>query len=209
MTVYTIQVDDTTGVDTHINSTTPTTNYGTNGLIATGEANSGVGDVYRILLKLVHSIPSNEMVTSAVLSLYVHDNSFSSNTRTMRAYRQLRAWTEAGATWNKYDGASNWGTAGGFNALDCEQTAIGSVSVATGLAHGTELQITLTPAAVDAWISLAMTNNGLLLKMDTETDDLYFFHSSGEATAGYRPKFVITTIQRSTNPVATAPFFMI
>jgi len=137
-------------------------------------------------------IPTSAVVQSAILSIYVSAD-YSGATRTLRAYRTLRAWVEAQATWNIYSTGNNWGTAGCSNTTtDREATDIGNVSVIDTLTAGTEVQISLTPAKVQEWISGTLTNNGLLLKVDTESGDAYRYHSHEGATSNLRPKLVVT-----------------
>jgi hypothetical protein len=193
--IYTADVTPTTvelnpAIDAFISSKTPTVNSGTLGIIGAGEDNTDV-DTWRSLLKFdLSGIPSNAVLSSAVLSLYV-ESDHSSNVRTFRVFRTKRAWTEAGCTWNKYDGTNNWDTAGGFHADDCEQTDIGTKSMAAAGETGYQA-FTLTLASVQAMIpSGGWTNNGFLVKADTEADDMWRFISR-EGAGGTLPKLVIT-----------------
>lgn len=103
--------------DVQISQNNPTTNY--NGIEPLWEyANSGSGNTnsYRDILKFDFSaLPAGATITAAELDLY-YFNVLSNDAvgRTIQAYRLTQtAWTEAGATWNKYDGTNNWSTAGG------------------------------------------------------------------------------------------------
>jgi len=145
----------------------------------------------RILIKFdFSSIPSNATISSAMLYLTTTTD-ISSNTRTKRVYRQKRAWTETGATWNKYDGTNNWQTAGGFGADDCEQTDIGSVSMGASEANGTEISISLSTSAIREMVSGEFANNGFMVKTDSEVNDAYSFASSSNGTSTRRPKLVV------------------
>jgi hypothetical protein len=188
----TLQPDSTTGLDTELRGSTATTNYSTAASIGIGEFNGGTS-VRRGLIKFdLSSIPAKSRIVTATLTLTMaNPNDFSDNARTLSAYRQLRAWVLAQTTWNIYKTGSNWGTAGGFGAADCEQTDIGNVAIGASEAVSSTHAIVLTPAKVQEWVSGALTNNGLLLKVDTETDDLYNYHSSDSLTAGARPKLVV------------------
>ena len=200
MNTYSSKPDDTTGYDTYINSSTPNTNNNSTILIV-GEGNTSV-DVARTLIKFdLSSIPANAVIQDATLSLWFSTD-ISSNARTMRAYRVLRNWVEAQATWNIYSTGNNWGTAGCANTTtDREATDIGSVSVSASETPDTEKQISLTASKVQEWVSGTTANYGLLIQMDTESNDAYAFHSSGGATAGYRPKLVINYTVPVGNPV--------
>jgi hypothetical protein len=188
--------DQVNSVDTFIDSSTPTTNYGTGVFMGVGEVNAAT-EITRSLIKWdLSSIPPSATITSATLSIYIQGNlGANANDRSVYAYRVLRAWTEAGATWNKYDGTNDWGTAGCSNTTsDREATDIGSAAVAKSLPNGTEIQISLTPSKVQEWISGALTNNGILLKDDVEVDEEYNYHTHEGATANLRPKLVINYI---------------
>lgn len=187
MTTYSSQA---ASADTYLGDDAPTTNHGTEVAVYGGEWNGGA-QVTRGLFKFdISSVPAAVIVQSATLSLWTVVD-YATNTRTYRIFRQLRAWTEAGATWNKYDGTNNWATAGGFGATDCEQTDIGSVSIANDTAVDTEIQWALTASAITEMVSGAFTNNGFFVKADTEANDMWGFYSSEHETTAQRPKLVI------------------
>lgn len=177
--------------DTMIVSSAATTNYGSNVGLYVGEANDAAS-VSRTLIKFdLSSIPTNATITSAVLSIYMASEK-SGNDRSMYAFRMLKNWGAGSATWNKRFSSTDWGTAGGFDAADCEQTDIGSVALVAAEAIGWKT-ITLTAASVQEWTAGTKSNYGLLLKMATETSDQYRFHSSEYATdTTLRPKITIT-----------------
>lgn len=202
MSTYDSQPDGTAGKDTLLESASPTFNYGVITLAQAGEISTGASS-YRELIQFdLSSIPATATVNSATLTLrlILDGSARASNNRTLRAYRVKQAWTEGtgngsatgdGATWNTYNGSSTWQTAGCSGANDVEATDIGSVACATTDLTGDDKAITLTASAVQEWISGAMTNNGLLLKMDTELNDAYRFGSSDNVTASNRPRLVI------------------
>jgi hypothetical protein len=183
--------DQGSSTDTFIRNSQATTNFGTQAVFDDGESNSGA-QINRELIKWdLSSIPVNSLVDSATLSVYVQSDD-AANTRTMQAYRVLRVWTLLGATWNKFDGSVDWGTAGCSNtSTDREASGIGSVSIPSSNSAGTEFQISLTPSDVQQWISGAFANNGVLLQMDTENNDGHRYESSRSATSGIKPKLVI------------------
>lgn len=199
----TLQPDANDGLDTWPRSSNSNASYGVNDELRVGEDKDNV-DINRGLLKFsgLSAIRADATVYSSVLSLWLAQagSSGATNNRTVRAYRQLRAWVEgttedpstAGATWDNYEcaGPTAWATAGGFGAADCEQTDIGTHGMLTADAINTEHTLTLTAAKVQEWISGTLANNGLLVKADTEAADLYRFHSSDGANAGFRPKLV-------------------
>jgi hypothetical protein len=190
MTTFIAQPNATGGTDAWIASNAATSNYGTHTALHVGEDNGSIS-IRRGLIKFdLSGIPSNAVITSAILSLWKIDGA-SSNTRTYRVYRTKRVWTETGVTYNKFDGSSDWQTAGGFGANDCEQTDIGSLSLTASAAVG-EKQFTLLVAAIQASITGgAWTNNGFLFKADTESADLTIFAASDYSIETQRPKLTI------------------
>jgi hypothetical protein len=194
MTTYTTQPDATDGIDTRIDSANATTNYATD-VLTVGEVPS-VTQIFRTLLKFNLAVgtnppPATALVSSATLYLTpTYDGS--SNARTMSAYRVIRAWSESQATWNVYTAGNNWGTAGCANTTtDRESAALGTMAVSASPTGGVALTMSLDITKVQEWISGAFANNGMLLQVDTETDDQIDYASSDNATASYRPKLVI------------------
>ena len=185
-----IQPDSTAGVDTMMLTDTPDTNYGTSVNIKSGEETVTVNTIRSLVKFDLSPIPAVATITSCTLALVVNEDR-SSNTRVKHVYRQKRAWTELGATWNKYDGTNNWQTAGGFGANDCEQTDIGATSFGSADPIGTIHSFSLTASAIQEMVRGTFTNNGFLLKTDTESDDSYGYNSSDYATAADRPKLTV------------------
>ena len=195
MTTYTSQPDETSGIDTYIDSANATTNFGTSATAQSGENNAGANN-YRLLIKFdLSSIPTNAIVSSATLSLWTQLDR-STNTRSKDLYRMIQSWTEAGVTWNKYDGTNNWpGGAGAFGAADCDNAVVWATKSMTGTESvDTEFQWVFDAtgrAELTKMINGTYTNNGWMLKTQTETDDAWLFHSATSATSGFRPKLVI------------------
>ena len=182
----TLQPAAAAGMDTMIVNNAATTNYGTNAVVNVGENNTTT-DVCRGLVKFdLTSIPATAVLDSVELKLKVAQD-LSSNARTLKVFRLKRAWVEAEATWNVYSTGNSWSTAGGFHADDCESTEIGSKALSATEAVDSVVTVVLTPRN-KADLDLG---NGYLLKMDTETDDLYGYHSSDHATGSYRPQLVV------------------
>ena len=191
MATYTLQPDGTAGIDNNIISDIPTTNRGTNTGIDIGYDTGGSGKGRGLIKFDFSSIPTNLNITSSIMTITpVID--YSSNSRTLSVYRSLRAWTESGSTWNKYDGTNNWGTAGADNTTtDREATAIGTVSVGASPTIGAGIDIPLNAAAIQEMVRGTFANNGFVLRVNTESDDGIVYASSDNATPSYRPKLVI------------------
>jgi len=96
--------------DTRLSQYNPNTNYGSGTFFEVQNVTNYFG---RSLLYFDTSdIPDGVTFSQGDLLLYV--SSYSSTTFYIRACRLTQtAWTEMGATWNKYDGTNSWTTAGG------------------------------------------------------------------------------------------------
>ena len=200
MATLTIQPDETTGEDCFLYSVAATTNYATGDLLI-GESNADAAVARSLLQFDLSSIPTGVLITSATLTLtFAEDGNYrATNSRTARVYRVLRNWVESEATWNIYSTGNNWGTAGCANtSTDRGATDIGTASFSTGNSANETVVFTLNAANIQEMIGGgSFTNNGFLIKVDTESDDLFYFCSSGEATESYRPKLTITYRSRS------------
>jgi len=200
MPTLTLQPSDATSKDIYIISDLATTNTDGNGNVGIGERNNAVGSIRRTLIQFdLSTLPADAIISSAILSLYLSSN-LADNTRTFGVHRLKRAWVPAQATWNIYSTGNNWSTAGGFHADDCEQTNIGSTSIVASPSVGF-IDFSLTPTTKTG---LDLGNGFLILAQTTELNDYHEFLSSDDATAGNRPKLVITY----TVP-ATSNFFLL
>jgi N-acetylneuraminic acid mutarotase len=190
-----LQPAEADAYDTFITDFQQTTNYGTNGVVRTGGASNLI---WRSLIKFdLSSIPAGAEITSATLSLYaVTDNS--DNARTYRVFRIKRAWVETQATWQIYSTGNSWQTIGGFGALDCEQTDIGSRDFTAAETVNQFKNFPLTPTTKEA-LDLG---NGWMIKVDTELADHYQFKSSSDGEPTLRPKLSITYRARLTTETA-------
>lgn len=143
--------------------------------IRVGEGESS-SDKYRSWLKFdLSEIPVNSIVTTATLRLKVITDESSNAGGVTNVYRCKRAWVSNQATWNIWKTGSNWSTAGGFHADDCEQTEIGTL--ATGASSSGWLEWDLDTDAIEEMISGAFTNNGFMLKTAAESNDCYAYKS--------------------------------
>lgn len=182
MATLTLQPDAAAGKDNFIEQATPTSNNGTAttlDVIMTGGATPRRG-----LLEFdITSIPSGSTVTSATLSLFTSNGLTNVNTS---IHRVTQAWTEAGSTWNKYDGITDWTSAGG----DYDATADANATPSS-TAAGTQTDFDIK-ALVQEWVD-GTANYGMLVKITTESGNTtgHQFASSDNATAGYRPKLVV------------------
>lgn len=203
-----IQPDSSAGSDTMIDGTDTTVNAGNAVSIDFGDDTADSRTTRSIIKFDLSSIPAGSTINSATLALVLTAaGSFrSNNNRTVRIYRLLRAFVETEATWVKATSSVNWGTAGCSNTTsDREATDIGSTTFNTTDAQYAEKTFTLTTSAIEAMITGgAFTNNGFLIKADTENQDRYFVASCENGTASYRPKLTIDY----TPPETGASFLM-
>lgn len=200
---YTWQPDATAGLDAVISSSTPTTNYPTQAIYV----GNSTGNTDRALIKFPQlsdgTIPASATASSCTLTMTLFDD-LSSNARAFEVFRQKRDWVETQATWNIWKTSNSWSTAGGFGSADCEQTNIGSRSMTATEAAGDKAW-TLTASAITEMINGTFTNNGFMIKADTESSDEYGFRPSDYATAGDRPELV--TIAAASGGSGFFPFF--
>jgi hypothetical protein len=129
-TTYTV----TASKDSWIDSTSTTTNHGTDNTLRVSPTNTAV------IGFTMPSIPSNETITSAVLKLSVN----TTDTHSVTVNKITAAWTETGVTWANISGSIS-GTA---EASFTPSTATVSITI-TSLVQG--------------WQAGTIANNGLAL----------------------------------------------
>ena len=193
MAVLTLQGTGVT--DTFIDSSGPTTNSSTNITLPIGESNVAT-QVIRTVVKFdLSSVPTGSVIDSAVMTLYM--SAFadeSDNARVVSVYRILQGVDITQCTWNSYKTGSVWATAGcGNTTSDREDVNIsdGPTQPATSV-ENTALVFNLTPAKVKEITDGTFTNNGFLLKVATENNDLVNYKSTEHTDTIYRPKLVVT-----------------
>ena len=190
MATYTSPQDGTTA-DTRIAENAATTNYSTGTVIYVGESNAAAA-LSRSLLQFPGltngTVPSDATITSVSLFLKISGEN-SSNARTFRVYRSKRDVNISQCTWNIWKTGSNWATAGGFNADDCEQTDIGTCEF--GASDTGWKEFPLTPSAIQAIVNGSWSTPTLFIKCDTESSDQYIFVSSEGETGTDRPYIVV------------------
>lgn len=182
MATLTLQPDGTAGLDAHLSAASPTTNFGTSGFLAIGFTSAAA--FFRAILEFdISAIPAENSVVSATLTLTLNQVSTSAEPAEIIRMSQA-AWTEAGVTWNTYDGSNAWTSPGGDSA--------GSAISWTLALAGTEVAIDCTAIASDAHVNQSGILR-LLLKRTTEGGTLgrNRFASSENATAGDRPELVV------------------
>lgn len=118
--------------DDLIDQTSPNTNYGTSIALAVARNATYPNSYYRSLIHFTLSAdPGSTTITAIKLFLYKYADVSGYSCPACEVHELTQtAWTEAGATWNKYDGVNNWGTAGG----DYSATIVDTTN--TPLAYG-------------------------------------------------------------------------
>jgi len=211
--------------DTYMNSGTTKGNYNYGGA-PTVQLNpfyqAGGSDQYRapLLRWDLSGIPAEATVTDASLSFYVTTGE---SAYTYSLYQLRRAWVEGtsndqsstnSATWNKYDGVNNWGTAGAANTTSDRYDTNLWNAVASDFA-GTGLQtFPLNAAGVDvvqSWLENPASNFGLTIQNYSGTSTGSWIAASRENTSGYQHPTLNVTYCVSTNPIIStsgtlAPF---
>ena len=168
----------TPGVDCHlVSGTSSGTSFCASDWREVGY-NSGVSKVIRTLAMFgTSSIPSNAVVSAADLDLYLYSTSGPTGPVAVRAHRMTASWGQ-GATWN-----SNASTYDSGVTL-----ATTNVGLAAGHYHWA-----LTPGAVQNWVSGAVANYGLMLKVVSEgTPGVLRFNSAFHADTSRRPRLTVT-----------------
>jgi hypothetical protein len=175
----TIQPDGTTGKDTFIDESNPTSNYNNDFYITVGSTAAR----NRGLIQFdISSIPSNAYATSAKLELTWYQGG--TNTSPISVHIVNEAWTAP--TWN--------------NQPSYDTTAI-DTKTASGV---TSWEVS---SAVNQWLEGTKPNYGLLLKVVDEgvLQSYRRFYSSNYSTASSRPKLTVTYNTKPTAPTVTSP----
>lgn len=170
--------------DTLIQSSTPSTNYGTSTTLNIGEHNA-LSSNNRTLMRCMNltDIPAGAKLQSGKIRLYISAD-LASNPITIDLLPMLKNWTEAGATWQKYDGTNSFGVEGGQVNVDYSSEVWASASLSPTEPAGKVVEFVLTAAGVAGFQAVidGGTNYGLMSKGQTETDNLYQFASSENTT---------------------------
>ena len=181
--ILTIQGD---GMDTYIESSQPTTTYGSSTEPLVFEA---AGGIRRMLVKMpLTSLPAGSIVTRATFSAYYNFKFVAPEGITLTATKIRRMdWEEMQATWDIFKTSNNWGTAGCSNTstdIDTTLTATAIVPTSYGWIDWNVKNIVDNARAGAVPFNIRISGN-------SDTGAAYF-HSREEAVAvSLRPKLVI------------------
>jgi len=147
--------------DTEMRFLTPNTNYGSGTTSYVGRDKQL--NIFELLLLFdVSSVPAGSTVTSATLGVYHVDMYGSEANFVLSAYRVIRVWTAAAATWNTATTGVAWGTAGCANTTT-DRSGTAEYTRTVGYATmGVYLSGTVT-SLVQGWVDGTYTNSGVLL----------------------------------------------
>ena len=166
----------------------PDDNHGSDTYFRVHRRNTGPDSRSR---SLIHFTLSSGSGTISAIKLYLNAETIYAGGVSDAGLYQLTqtGWTEAGVTWNKYDGTNNWASAGG----DFSATLIHQTSVTTTGAKNWDL---IEPNANGTGLTLTWGSEvQLLIKAVSETstnNDAVDFSSKENGTPGNRPYIEIT-----------------
>lgn len=186
-------IELTMSADLYLDSASPTTNTNSETTMYVGEQ-AGGADTTRMWIKPDFTgVPAGATFTGAVLHLTPIVD-LSSNARTMSAHRCLRDVVESQATWNIWKTSNNWATAGCSNSTSDYDgaVALGTMTQPASPTLNTALDMTLTASELQKLFDGTYTNNGIILFVDTQTDDMIGYASTNHATSAYRPTITLT-----------------
>jgi acid phosphatase type 7 len=181
----------TSTVDTQIDQSSSSTNYGrATGLGVDGDVGGG-SDQYALLKWDLSGIASGTRVGSASVTLNVGNPS----PQTYEAYALKRPWGESQATWNDYATSKPWEVAGAKGTLDRSATVAGAI---TPSATGART-FTLSASVVQGWVDNPSTNHGIILA-DTANGDGMSFYSRESADSSLRPRLSVNLDTAAQSP---------
>jgi len=185
VSVYTTTIQPSSQ-DTLMDSYRHDSNFGDS---TTLRIDSRAVEIYRSLVQFdLSSIPPGSIISSATLKLYYYSYAVNDPVgRTYWAYRVTQSWTEMGATWDTYDGANPWVTAGG------DFTTVHGAYAIVPSSYGW-MTWTVTDI-VKAWVEDGEPNYGFLIKDEAETSDTSYqaiFRSRESGETELRPILEVT-----------------
>jgi len=143
----------------HIVSGYSTFNACPQSFIDVGRFNSAPALTRGLLQFSVASIPSDQVIYDAVLSMSQINTYDTASSPTIELHANTQSWTSA-ATWNTRDGRTTWTTAGG---------APGGINYFTALTGGNASAEWHFASLMQGWVNGSTPNTGLILKTSNES----------------------------------------
>lgn len=173
-------------VDTYVDSSRPTNNYGTSGSAKVVASTTPA----RTLFTLPEDLWTNDVsqIVSATVSFYVWSDN--TGTQDMYLYPLTQAFTESGASWNTCDGSNAWTAAGGdYDAGASVLAAKGPAGVYGGDANGKFFTWDITPLLTNPATYAELQTYGALLDAGTATPQKFASFNSSDKT-GYPQSYL-------------------
>ncbi|RDJ35238.1 MAG: hypothetical protein DWQ19_10515 [Crenarchaeota archaeon] len=177
-----------TGDDTYVTDLTPNSNFGSNASLFVGYDIDESKDEqdFRALLRYDVSAVSSYTILSATLTLTLTNTP---TAQTITLYRSGQpAWTEAGATWNNYDGVSPWSVEAGDPTTPSDTVAYSSG----------DLVFDATDLVIDAIDNRSSILDCVVDSSSTSDDNVLAFASFENPTAASRPNLTINYLTPET-----------
>ena len=134
------------------------------------------------------NISSSATVSAATLYIYQSGNN-SSYSIDLR--RMLQAWTDSGATWNRYDGTSDWNTGGALGA-GTDRTSTPESTTSVGTTNSIYYGLDCTSLVQDIIDGTIASDEGFHLERNSAGNDSTFkLFTSSSGTDGQRPELVV------------------
>ena len=176
--------------DTYINIYSSNTNFWENTLLITRAYRNS-----KSLIRFdVTQIPSNAVINSAKLKLYVYNNSGNGGGNSVSLYRVLdKSWMESEATWNVYQSGFSWSAAGMGSGSDYSSSPDASPVVGYSPTNiWANFSIT---SLMQNWINGSYQNNGMVII--TTNGPLMNIYSSESPNVTLRPKLIVNYTENS------------
>ena len=156
--------------------------------------------IYSPLMRFdISDLPSNAVVKSALLDLYVTAWNYGDVSIDVGAHKVLTDWVVSEATWNHARAGVEWHVAGAKGSEDREDQAAASCTL-----DNQEGWVSLDlRSLVDGWIGSPATNRGLTLKGASPHANFYYFASSEYWSQSKRPKLVVKYSMPTPTPSPT------
>lgn len=199
----TLTLQPSAGIDTMINNSNLTGNYGASTSLEAGVTLVGSATTKGMIQFDLSSVPANAIIFLATLSLYCTSEDGTVDTH-VGLRRALTQWYEGvkngsapdasqdGSTWNlrNANGSISWGALGGLAGTDykllAEATAFATV---TNTGQFFDWNVT---ADVKGFLEASFSNYGWwIINQSSATASRKYFASSDNATAEQRPKLII------------------